>query len=511
MSTIPASQIVQVNPSVLGVGGSAVDMIGLMLTTSSRPPIGSVLSFPDAESVSDYFGGGSAEAAAATIYFNGFTGAPKRPAALRMAQYPSSAVAAYLRGGDISQVPLSAIQAISGQMLITVNGTLCTLSVDLSSATSLSNAASLLQTLLQAGGNPDSTCVYDSVSGAFVITSPTTGALSTITFASGSGDADTVLKLTEATGAVLSQGADAAVPSTFMNALVIVDATWANFMTIFDPDSAPDTNTNKLLFAAWTAAQDDRFGYVCWDDDSGPTASVPDTGSMGYQLEANNSSGICLIWSLSNEIAAFILGAAASIDFEQANGRITFAFKEQSGLDADVSTAIVATNLGGSPQSADRGNGYNFYGAYGAANTNFVWFQRGFVTGRFAWFDSYVNQMWLNRTFQLALLTLLQNMFSIPFNRAGYALVENAMADVIQAGLSFGAYAPGEISQSQKAAVNAAAGLSIADALQVQGYYLQVAPASSAVRAARGPVNVKFWYLDRGSIQSISLDSIAVQ
>ena len=33
MTTIPASEIVAVNPSVLGAGGSALDMIGLMLTT----------------------------------------------------------------------------------------------------------------------------------------------------------------------------------------------------------------------------------------------------------------------------------------------------------------------------------------------------------------------------------------------------------------------------------------------------------------------------------------------
>lgn len=512
MSTIPASQIVTVNPSVLGVGGSAVDMIGLMLSTSPYLPMGSVVSFPDAESVSDYFGASSDEKAAADIYFAGFTNAPKRPASLLMAQYPSVATAAKLIGGDMGTATLADIQAANGQLLITVNGTLITIAdADLSSATSFSNAASILQTLLQAGANPDATCVFDSVKNAFIITSPTTGAASLITFASGSGDCDTILKLTEANGAVLSQGADVGVPSTFMDALVATNATWANFMTIFDPDSAPDTNTNKLLFAAWTAAQDNTFGYVCWDDDAGPAAALPDTGSMGYILDGLNSSGICLIWGPDNTKAAFILGAAASIDFEELNGRITFAFKEQSGLAADVSTSLVATNLGGSPQSASRGNGYNFYGAYGAANENFVWFQRGFVTGRFAWFDSFVNQIWLNRTFQIALLLLLQNARSIPFNTAGYALVAQSLADAIQAGLNFGAYAPGEISQSQKAAVNADAGLNIADALQAQGYYLQIVPSSSVVRAARGPVSIKFWYLDRGSIQSISLDSIAVQ
>lgn len=510
MTTIPANEIVNINPSVLGAGGSALDMIGLMLTTSSRVPIGTVASFPDADSVSDYFGPASAELAAATIYFGGFDGASKLPGALLFAQYPAAAVAAYLRGGDVSALSLSDIQAVTGQFLITVNGTLITIAdVDLSSATSFSNAAAILQTALQAGSNPDATCVFDSVSGGFIITSPTTGAASSITFASGSGTADTVLKLTAATGAVLSQGADAATPAAFMDALVAVTANWATFMTVQDPDVSG--NANKLAFANWVGSTRDRFTYVCWDTDPTPAASLPATGSLGYLLAQNGNSGTALVWGPDNTKAAFVCGAAASIDFEETGGRITFAFKSQAGLLGDVTTATAADNLGGSPQGASRGNGYNFYGVYGAANQNFTWFQRGFVTGEFAWLDSYLNQIWMNNSFQIALLNLFNVARSIPFSPAGDSKIESAMQDTIDAALNFGAFAPGSITASQKAQVNAAAGVNISDTLQAQGYYVQIAPASGPVRAARGPLNIKFWYLDRGSVQSISLDSVALQ
>ena len=92
-----------------------------------------------------------------------------------------------------------------------------------------------------------------------------------------------------------------------------------------------------------------------------------------------------------------------------------------------------------------------------------------------------------------------------------HANLETALADPINAGLNFGAFAPGTISSAQAAAVNAAAGADIAQTLQTQGWYLQVVPASSTVRAARGPLAVKFWYLDRGSVQSINVSSVAVQ
>lgn len=88
MSTIPASEIVNVIPGVLTAGGSALDLNGLMLTTSIRPPIGSVQQFSDASSVSDFFGPSSDEAALAAIYFRGTTMLRLRPATFCLRNIP---------------------------------------------------------------------------------------------------------------------------------------------------------------------------------------------------------------------------------------------------------------------------------------------------------------------------------------------------------------------------------------------------------------------------------------
>src|SRR5262249_15990392 len=122
MSTIPASELVNVLPGVLEAGGSALDLNGLMLTTSIQVPIGTVQQFPDAVSVQNYFGPSSHEASLATIYFNGFDGATAAPGNLLFAQYPASAVAAYLRGGNISGLTLAQLQTISGTLNITIDG-----------------------------------------------------------------------------------------------------------------------------------------------------------------------------------------------------------------------------------------------------------------------------------------------------------------------------------------------------------------------------------------------------
>ena len=92
---------------------------------------------------------------------------------------------------------------------------------------------------------------------------------------------------------------------------------------------------------------------------SGPTASVPATGSLGYILANNGDSGTCLIYEPSDlNLGAFVCGIAASIDFDATNGRTAFAFRSQAGIVPSVTSGQVAVNLGGNPQvQGSFGNG----------------------------------------------------------------------------------------------------------------------------------------------------------
>ena len=347
---------------------------------------------------------------------------------------------------------------------------------------------------------------YNSTTGGFVFTSGITGAPSTAAYATGT--LKDSLNLTSATGALLSQGADPAVPSTFMSALILVNQAWVNFMTIFDPDGGSG-NTQKQAFAAWnnTALGGNRFCYVCWDPDESPAASNDAAASLGQILKANQNSGTWLEWeggqTEDDGKAAFILGVAASINYNATNGRTTFAFREQAGILANVTDPTTAANLAA--------NGYNFYGAYATGASQFDWTYDGEVTGPFAWMDSYQNQIWLNSLFQITLLTLFQNVPSIPFSLAGASIIEETMSGPIGQGLTFGAYGPGVLSSSQIAYVNEVAGVDAATSIQTIGYYLQVNVPPPTVRAARGPWPMIFFYLDRGSVQSIDLSSVAIQ
>jgi hypothetical protein len=653
MSTIPASQIVEVLPGVLSAGGTALETLGLALDNNTRIPVGEVLSFPDGPSVTSYFGGGSHEDQIANGganlgkgYFGGFTNCTQTPAALLFTQYNPDSVAAWLRGGPIDQLSIPQLQGLSGSLTIVLDGyTYNNGTVNLSAATSYSAAAAIIQTALNAslpaactftgsiatgtasftasiegnvmyvtavasgvlwagsivagtgvasgtqigqqltgttGGigtysvnktqviaseamttsygtltvtavssgtlsigqtiteasagtqitalnsgtgltgtyivNNSQTVVsatlhatgsaitvaFDSVSGGLLITAGSRGSQSTSTYATGTLAAG--IFLTQLTGAVLSQGAAPAQPSLFMEALVQTTQNWVSFWTTFDPDDGSGS-LQKQLFAGWVNSTTDRYMYIAIDTDPSPTLSADATSSFGQWLITNEVSGTFPMWhpaAAEYNYAAFVAGMVASINYNATDGRITLAFKGQDGLVASVTSAGVASNL--------IANGYNFYGAYATANEQFVFLQKGTISGEFEWADSYVNQIVLNNAFQLAFMVLLTEVNSIPYNQPGYAMVEGAMADPIAMGLNSGIIRAGvTLSALQTEIINERAGANVAPTVTQQGWVIVLQPASPQVRQARQSPVIYFFYTDGESIQQIVLNSIDVQ
>jgi hypothetical protein len=506
--TIPASAIVRVSPGVISAGGSPLSLNGLILTTSTRTPIGAVVPFSSADSVSAYFGPTSTEAALAAVYFSGFDNATQSPGKLYFAQYvQTTPVAAYVRGTSLAAMALNTLKTVSGSLTVTIDGVAKTAaSLNLTAVTSFSAGATAIGTALGLSGGQ--ACTFDSVTQAFVITSGTTGATSTITLATGTAAATLGLS----TGAALSQGAGVSSPSAFMTAVTGVTLNWASFMTAFEPDL-----TNKLLFTTWVQAQNKRFVYVAWDTDA-TMVTANNTTSFAPVINASNSDGVVVVCGSANyataqgttlaallpPIAAFVMGATASIDFGRKNGRITFAFKSQAGLSSTVADQTEADNI--------IANGGNFYGAYATANQGFTFLFPGQISGAYDFADEYVNQIYLNSQFQLELVTLLKNIPSIPYNNQGYGLITQALLGPIRDAVNFGSIRIGvSLSSSQVAQVNNSAGVPIDTTLFNTGWYLQIKDPGAQVRGLRGSPQCTFWYMDGGSVQKINLASIVVQ
>ena len=585
--TIPASNYALVTPGVIAPSGTGKAMVGLLLTSNTLPPVGSIVSFPNQPAIASYFGAASAEALWASSYFNGYQGATQLPGALLVAQYPwASAVVAYLLGAPVT---LAAVQALNGTINVVMDGITYSGTANLTAATSMSNAASLIQTALDTSpptaSNATSTInngsasagtiltVTGSVTGvihvgmqvtgsgvaantvitalgtgsggagtytvnnsqlvasealtftaysvtvafnsnlaAFEVTSglPTSvGAISTAAFATGA--IATGLGFTQATGAQLSQGSAIGVPSTNMAAVVATTQNWASFSTLFEPVTA-----DKEAFTTWLQGQNQQFAYIPYDTD--PLASNPtSTTTFGDWLLTNKPNGVSVIGGdpayasaqgttlsvLLPPIAAAVMGTIASINFGQKNGRLNFKFRTFPGLNFSCAN--------GSTAAALIGNGYNFYGAVASANENFSWYQPGICSGQFLTLTRYVNQIWLNSSFQNNLLGLEGGSNSIPYNTDGYTSIANSLLSTIKIAKNFGIMRPGvELSSSEVQTLIGQAGIDISQPLFSQGWYSQVLDPGPAVRAAEGSPQTNFWYADGGDVGFIQMGSIDI-
>lgn len=491
--TIPASQLVDITPRVVGGGLSGLEFVGTILTKNTRLPTATAVPFYSQNAVGEYFGTASDEYKLAGNYFIADSNSSRKPSTLWFYRYAESAVGAFLRG---TQAPkLDVLKAITnGSFKITVDGTdiSCT-SLNFSSATSYSDVATAIQTKL-ASGLASTTCTWDSLSQAFVITSPTTGADSTITFASAAATGTDISAVLGLTAGTLSQGVDATSLTDTMTGCVNSNSNFWSFMPLWE-ESTAEANT----LAEWCNNQGVRFLYVMVDK-SADALVANSTACLAYQF--SDYIGVCPVYN-TKELGAMTMGVGAAIDVAQFEGRKTWAFKAQSGLAFTCDKETDAVNL--------KNNGYNFYGNYATASEEFKLYQTGQCTGTAKWLDTYYGQVYIKNGLQNDWLNVLMNTNTVPYTERGYTQLRASAADIISSAVNAGFIREGvTLSETQKGIVQSQAGLDISNELQNQGWYLQILDPTAEVRANRGTPVINFWYCDGGSIQFIQGSSTVI-
>lgn len=500
--SIPASQIVQVNPRLLTPGGTDLEFNGLLLSASPLIP-GSqlVLPFPDPQSVGEYFGLESPEYAAAVIYFQGYNDSFKKPRALYVAARVPEARPGWLRGAAWTGTLAALKTAGPGGLSLSVNGVEVTVAnVSLADATSPSDVAEALQTAINgAEGGAGVTVAYSSLTRAWTLTSPTTGADSSISFASApesGADFASLLGLTEAAGAVLSPGMDAMGAAANMEAILKLTENFVCFTTVEQPGEE-----EALALAGWASGKGVAYLYIYWDDD--PRLLQPNnTATIAAALREANAGATCGVWN-SLDYAAMVMGTAASIDWDRRNGTITFAFKGLDGLGANVVTGADATML--------KAQNMNFMGDYATRNDQFIFMYPGAMFGSWTWIDTYLNAVWLNNALQVACMAGFEQTPRVPYTDEGYALVRAWLQDSVNRALYSGIIDTGvTLSESQKAELTREAGRDISGELFTDGYAILVNDPAPAVRQKRESPECSVWYTYGGSVHRLDIASTAV-
>jgi hypothetical protein len=483
--SIPASNIAAVYPDVLGAGGNP---LGLNTNVASDIAIYPSYEYTTASLVGQHFGLTSDEHKFAVVYFNGYTGASTRPQSLYFTKYNSNDVAAALIGGAVG-LTLEQLKAVSGTLSVTIDGVVKSGTIDLSTATSFSNAADIIETALSIE------FIYQASIKSFMSRSLTMGSASSISYFTGT--AADELGLTEAKGAITVNDTAKDTPQTLANRMLSYASNFAVITRIGQSfDDAFDRE-----FATWNSQQNGRYAYLTYDLD--PLAIVPNNDSSFGAWAVANTSGVLPIYGTLDKLG-IACGYAASLNFSEFNGRTTFAFRSQSGLIADVTSEDDANAL--------VSNGYSFYGAWATANDRFQMLGNGAVTGEFKWFDNYLFQIFLNSQLQLAYMNMVQNYNSIPYNNDGVEIVRATCQDPINQGINFGGIRAGvELTSQQRDVINRATGYDASSQLLTRGWALYVALPDAQVRAQRGSFIIKLYYTDGSSLQRIEMTSTNVQ
>lgn len=505
--TIPASYDVAILPGVINGGGNALDLNGLMLTENPRLPIGSVASFSSPAAASAFFGPTSNEYNEAVVYFAGYENATAQPGALLMAQYPATAVAAWLRGGNVSGLTIAQVQALSGSLTVVMDGyTHTAASLNLSGATSFSAAAALIQAGIDATEPTEATF---------------TGAI-----------AGTVLTVSTVASGTLSIGQTLAGASVAANTVITALGTGtglAGTYTVSTSQTVASESMTSVATAPTVSYDSISGGFVVTSGITGaPSLAAFATGTIAASLMLTQAAGATLSQGAgattpSAFMASITLqtqnwatfwtafdpdggaGNAQKLLFSQwtnsTNNRYAYVAWDTDITPTESTTAstslgalLAAANLSGTvpiwapvgqslhhaaffcgmvastnfealngnithkfrtqsglvasvtdQQTAAnlKANGYNCVGAVATANQGFVYYREGTISGPFQWSNTYTNEIWLNNALQLAVLEFMTQIGSVPYNATGAALIEAACLDPIDAALNFGAIVTG--------------------------------------------------------------------
>ena len=422
---ISASQIVQVQPRILSGTGNDLVFNGLVLDKSSLLPTAEPVSFGSADAVGKYFGTESDEYKFASVYFGGYTNSQIKPSLLYLYRLCPDGAAPFVRGESLKPAEaLTEIKKINlGTFNFTLNGSEVILSdVDLSAVTSLSEAATVLnQALLDKSAA--ATVTFSSLTNSFTLAGTEIGKEKSVSKPTGTvADAFGL----SAETSIVSAGADAMSVTATMNELT---AKFQNFVTFTTLEESSDEDA--LLLAQWVSANASAgtmYLYVVWDS-AKANLDANNKTVIAEKIRELNATGVCVVYPKAT-IAAFVMGTAASIAWDQANGTITFAFKAQSGLGADVTDTQDSIAL--------LAHGVNYIGNYATRNDSFVFFYNGQMFGEWSWIDTYLNACYLCNKLQVQLMAMFTSNRRIPYTQEGYAIIRANCRDVIESAINNG-------------------------------------------------------------------------
>ena len=497
--SINAKYLVSLPPRTIRGGTLGLETNGMLLTKSALIPADTpAVTFGSYQAVSDFFGPESEEASFAQQYFTGLTNQQRAPMSLIIGRRIAEDAAAWIRSAEFSSTLADLKKISDGSLKITVDGTEKTATaVDLTSVTSLSDAAETIATAITGV-----TGAYDSNSKTFTFTSATTGAESTITYASAgeSGtDLSATLGLTQAAGAVLSQGKDAMTEAANLDAVTATTANWVIFTTLWEITEAEEAKA----YAAW-ADVDDEYIYAYWSSDVNMLDVLTQPSTVAAAL---NGLYDCTIMLYGNDprIAAFVCAYCATIDWTRTQGMKVLFGKTASGLEPTITAQAQAEALDDLRVS--------YIGQFATRNAEFQIANRGALTStQYGFLDVLLGMIWFRSNLQNSIVDGFTQVNRVPYTKAGYTIIRAWCQDPINQAKNCGVIDEGLfLDESQRAQIMQETGSAdAAEDIQTNGFWIDVSDPTTEARAARETPVASLYYAYAGSVQRFEMPVTAV-
>lgn len=439
-----------------------------VVTASPLIPPGIVAEFQTASAVAAYFGQNSEEYRRALPYLGFINKAVQKTSAISFTRWVSGAIPPMVVGDTLPK-NLNQLTAITGGSLSinTGSGTPTQVTaIDLSSATSLTGVASLLQTAIQAATPSapqlaSASVTYNTNTNQFTLTGsvPGEGVLSVIQIT----DADLSVALGWSTaGTILVEGQAPDTTDAAISKSAGISNNFGSF--VFAGPALSDEQIE--LNAAWNATQNNQYVY---------SVAVP-LARLGTLYEkVKGYSGLCLNVLSSTAPNDFVEQSpceiAGSLNFNVPGAAQNFMFYRFPNRNVTVSDDTIA-------DIADRYAG-NYIGLTQVNGQRLAFYQRGFLCGGendATDISVYVNEIWLKSAITAAFMNLLLELGSVQPNPTGASFLLGAAQPVLNRAANNGTFSIGkELDTTQQAYITQVTGDPLAwRQVTTLGYWLDI-------------------------------------
>ena len=397
-----------------GVGAGATvrrrDLIARLFTTASDIPTGTVMEFNSDTAVGEFFGTGTEEFRRAQFYFGFVSKISTRPQLISFARWADVQTTAMILGGPVTMT-LAELQTITaGALSVTIGATTEALSgLDLSSASSFADVASILQTLIRTGTGTvftDATVIFNAERNRFELTAGEAGENAISVAAGAANDAGAALSLLEARGARFSAGVEAAQSITdLITTSTELSNNFGSFAFIPTLSEA-----QKVEATTWNDARNVLFQFHTQVTDAEASSlSTAIIGMAGTGMTLNTDA-------LSDEYPEMLpMAVLASTDYTRRASTQNYMFQF-----AEL-TATVTTNADANLYDPLR---VNYYGQTQTAGQLREFYQRGTLTGGPTDpvdMNTYANEQWLKDDAGVRIMNLLLALPKVSANQSGRA------------------------------------------------------------------------------------------